>query len=304
MQAGLELTFLGADPGLLVERALASGFLPGAPPSSIKVDHTRVAVAGSPRELAESSADLRIAWGDDAVLHSNRPRDRLYVARTSWNVTAEDTLALLREWPFEACTTAKLDPTWWVEHVSIHGWAFLLKGAGHRLVSPRVIERGPWRLLRDAAGDATLFQFHDLEIDGEAALEQARPGHALLEPLWLGGHYASHGWAFRGSATGYKPTFYDRATRTSIVLVQDREVSRTEMGIAAGTRLHQIFPEPVDQVAFVFTDEATARRQLPALWLYGLEVRAMTRVGERRIDLDYEPPPITRPDWVHAADRW
>jgi hypothetical protein len=42
----------------------------------------------------------------------------------------------------------------------------------------------------------------------------------------------------------------------------------------------------------VYLGEAVARRQLPALWLYGLEVRAITAAGERRIDLDYEPPPI------------
>jgi hypothetical protein len=75
------------------------------------------------------------------------------------------------------------------------------------------------------------------------------------------------------------------------------------MGIAAATRIHQIFAEPVDQVAFVFTEEATARRQLPALWLYGLEVRAMTRDGERRIDVDYQPPPATLPAWVGASRR-
>ena len=302
MQARLQLTFAGADPALLVERALASGFLPGTSPGSIKVDQAQVAAA--PRalpELAGASADLAVAWGDDARLHCNRQRDRLYVDRTRWDVTAEGTLALLRDWPFEACTTTSLDPTWWQGYHSLHGWAFVLKGRGHRLVSPRVIERGPWRLLRDDACDATLFQFHDLAADADTALAQARPGHALLEPVWLGGHYASQLWAFRGNAADYRPTFYDRTTRTSVVLVQDREVSQAEMGIAAGTRIHQIFPEPVEQVAFVFTDEATARRQLPALWLYGLEVRTLTGQGELCIDPAYEPPPVTIPDWVKAA---
>ena len=83
------------------------------------------------------------------------------------------------------------------------------------------------------------------------------------------------------------------------MLVQEREVSAEEMAVAAATRVYQIYPEPVEQVAFVFMDEATARRQLPALWLHGLEVRAMTAQGERRIDLDYEPPPLPAlPAWV------
>jgi hypothetical protein len=295
--ARLQLTFFGADPSLLVERALASGFLPSTPPSSIDVDHAPVDARPLP-ELAGTSADLAVAWGDDARLHFNRQRDRLYVDRLRWDVTAEATLTLVRDWPFEACTTGTLDPTWWEGHTSLHGWAFLLKGLGHRLVSPRVIDRGPWRLLRDDSTHVTLIQLHDLAADRDTALAQARPGHALLEPVWLGGHYASQPWAFRAAAASYKPTFYDRATQTSIVLVQDREVPPSEMGIAAGSRVHQIFPEPVDQVAFVFTDEATARRQLPALWLYGLEVRAMTAAGERRIDQDYAPPSAAPPDWV------
>lgn len=300
--ARLQLTFRGSDPAVLVERALASGFLPSTPPSSIQVDQDPVDARPLPA-LVQVSADLAVAWDDDARLHHNRQRDHLSLTRTRWDVTPEATLALVREWPFEACTTGTLDPTWWDGYLAIHGWTFLLKGAGHRLVSPRVIERGPWRLLRDAAAHVTLFQFHDLTADRDAALAQARPGHELLGPVWLGGHYASQPWAFRGSAAGYRPTFYDRATRTSIVLVQDREVSPSEMGIAAGSRIHQIFPEPVAQVAFVFMDEATAQRQLPALWLYGLEVRAMTAAGERRIDLDYAPPLASPPDWVEALQR-
>ena len=305
MQARLQLKFAGADPRLLVERALVGGVLPATPPTTTKVDQARVTAAQSLPALAETSADLAVAWADDARLHIRRPQDYLYIDREPWDVTVDGTLAMLRDWPFEVCTTASLDATWWADYRSLHGWAFVLKGRGHRLVSPRVIERGPWRLERDTAGELTLFQFHEFDVDEATALAQARPGHALLEPMWLGGHFAGYAWAFRGQAeaAGYKPSFYDKATRTSVVLVQDREVSPAEMGIAAATRIHQIFAEPVDQVAFVFTEEATARRQLPALWLYGLEVRAMTRDGERRIDVDYQPPPATLPAWVGASRR-
>jgi hypothetical protein len=305
MQARLQLKFAGADPGRLVERALAGGVLPTATPTSTKVDHARVTAAQALPALAEASADLAVVWADDARLHVRRSQDYLYIDREPWDLTVDSTLAMLRDWPFEACTTGSPDAAWWADYRSLHGWAFALKGRGHRLVSPRVIERGPWRLVRDAAAELTLFQFHALDVDEATALTQARPGHALLEPMWLGGHFAGYAWAFRGQAeaAGYKPSFYDKATRTSVVLVQDREVSPAEMGIAAATRIHQIFAEPVEQVAFVFTDEAAARRQLPALWLYGLEVRAMTRDGEQRIDLDYEPPPIVRPAWVGAGGR-
>jgi hypothetical protein len=213
-------------------------------------------------------------------------------------VSPERLVALLRDLPFEDCLTGTVDPTWWQGHDSIHGWAFALKGAGHRLVSRRVIDRGPWRLHRD--GDLTVFQFHDLDADEATALAQAAPGHALLAPMWLGGHYAGQAWAFRSNASGYRPTFYERATRTSVILVQEREVTPHELGIAAGTCIHQIFDEPVTQVRFVYMDEAEARRHLPAHWRYGHDVRAMTAAGERRLDTDYEPPPFTPPAWTSS----
>lgn len=296
----LQLAFIGADRRSFVERALACGLLPAEAPSSIKIDLKKVSSNKPLAELAATSGDLAVAWGDGARLHSNLRRDRLFVDRSPWEVTIEGTLSLVRDLPFAACTTSPLDPSWWPGHDTKHGWALLLRGNGHGLVSGRVLERGPWRRVRDEAADVTLVQLHDLSADADTALAQARPGHALLEPMWTGGHYADSEAAFRGgvATVRYEPSFYDKRTRTSIVLVQEREVSRAEMGVAAATRVHQIFPEPVEQVAFVYMDEAVARRQLPALWTYGLEVRAMTAQGERRLDGDYEPPPAEVPAWV------
>jgi hypothetical protein len=295
----MHLTFAGADPSVVVDRALEVGLLPPAPPSRVKVDEQVIVARGPLSQLAATSEELSVSWEQDAAFQYARRQDQTYVLRASWDVSAEGLLAMVRDWPFAVCTTRALHPTWWGEYRSIHGWAFLLKGAGHRLVSKRIIERGPWRLVRDDANDVTLFQFHDLDADAATALEQARPGHALLAPVWQGGHYASQMWAFRGAARNYKPTFYEPATRTSVVLVQEREVTPEEMGIAAATRVHQVFPEPVENVRFVYLDEATARRQLPALWLHGLEVHAMTSGGEKRIDRDYEPPPVPpKPAWA------
>jgi hypothetical protein len=292
MQARLPLRFQGASPRSLVECALAARFLPDHPPSAIYVDGAPASIQPVPA-LVETADDLSVTWEKDARLMWGRRHDDLFLLRSRWDASAENLLALLRDLPFESCLTGNLVPSWWEGYNSMHGWAFALKGTGHRLVSPRILERGPWRLLRDAAHELTVIQFHDVDVDGPTALAQARPGHALLAPVWLGGHYAGRDWAFRGRAesAGYKPLAYDKATQTSIILVQDREVTPAEMGIAAATRIHQIFTEPVAQVAFVYMDEAMARRQLPALWLYGLEVRAMTAQGERRIDLDYQPPP-------------
>lgn len=296
----IQLIFLGADAPALVERAQAAGFLPSAPPTRARRAGATFAMHDSVAEELVRSEDLVLSWGEDSSLRYSRGRDHLQLGSSSWSPSAAGLLELLRDWPFLACTTHGLFPEEWGEYRSAHGWAFALRGAGHKLVSPRVLERGPWRRLRHEPSDTTVIQFHEATIDGHKALEQARPGHALLEPMWCGGHYAGHAWAFRGNASRYKPSLYDPATRTSIVLVEGREVSAEEMGIAAATRIHQVFPAPIEQVAFVYLDEATARRQLPALWLYGLEVRAMTAQGEQRIDVDYTPPPVELPTWARA----
>jgi hypothetical protein len=303
MRPRLLLRFAGAAPRELVERALAAGVVPATAPSWMRINYKEGMDARPLPTLAHLCDDLSVVWDkeDKASLGRSRKHDEVRLRREPWPANAEAMLALIADWPFEACTTGQLHP--WGTYRSVHGWGFFLKGAGHRLVSPRIRDRGPWRTLRDDARDVTLFQFHDLAADEATALAQAQPGHTLLKPVWSGGHYMSQAWVFRGSADAYKPTFYDPATRTSIVLVQDREVAADEMGVAAGTKVHSIFPQPVDQVAFVFLDEATGRRQLPALWLYGLEVRVMTAQGERRIDTDYEPPPLPEPpEWVRRLE--
>lgn len=301
MQGRLQLTFAGADSGRLIERAFASGLLPETPPTAVTVDFETAAATQPLAAMAASHDELDVRWGLDAAFQVGRKHDHTYIHRTRWDLDPEELLATLGDWPFEACSTTPVDPVWWPDYRSIHGWCFLLKGSGHRLVSERIVDRGPWRRLRDEANDVTLFQFHDLAADAETALAQARPGHALLAPVWLGGHYASQLWLFKGAARDYKPSFYDPETRTSIVLVQEREVSPEEMAIASATRVHEIFLEPVEQVAFVYFDEQVARRQLPELWLHGLEVRAMTAEGERRIDHEFEPPaPPAPPAWTRS----
>ena len=302
----LQFTFAGADRAAVFRRAVAGGFLPDGPPSDVTVDGKRVRSPGDLADLVAAAADLGVSWGETSRLESNAARDHLYLDRAGREVTPEGTLALVRDWPFETALINKLDPTWWADYRALHGWGFIVKGAGHRLISPRVIDRGPWRRLRDEDADVTLFQFHDLAADAETALAQARPGHALLDFMWRGGHYAGQRWAFQSGARAvpYKPSFYDPKARASIVLVQDREVPEREIALAAGTKIHQVYPEPVEQVRYVFMDEEAARRHLPILWLYGLEVRAMTAAGERRIDEEYAPPPPPAPPaWVSAARR-
>lgn len=295
-QTRLQLTFAGAEPRAVVERALAAGFLPDSAPGTVKIDGAKASTDRPVAELVDTVDDLAVSWGEEARLQRNRARDRLYLHRSRYEVSAEALVELLRDMPFEACTTSTLDPTWWQGHDSIHGWAFALKGAGHRLVSRRVVDRGPWRLHRD--GDLTVFQFHDLGVDEATALAQAAPGHALLAPMWLGGHYAGQSWAFKSNAYDYKPQFYERETQTSVLLFHEGEAPRRTIGIAAGSRIHQLFAEQVSQVRFVYMDEESARKQLETLWLYAIESYAMTYSGETRIDTDYVPSEVVLPLWV------
>jgi hypothetical protein len=170
---------------------------------------------------------------------------------------------------------------------------------GHRrLVSRRWLDHGPWRLIRDEATDLTLVQYHDLDADEATALEQAKLGHQTMGIRPHGGFIQK-----RFVWGRLEPNFYDRQRRTSIVLVHhDDPVAPRQMLEAAALKLWQPHEDtPIDQVAFVFTKEANARKHLRDLWLRGLEVRVMGTHGEVRIDDTYDPGPPEVPDWVQAV---
>ena len=176
--------------------------------------------------------------------------------------------------------------------------AFRGENGHRRLVSRRWLEHGPWRLIRDEPTDLTLVQYHDLEADDDAALEQVRPGHQTMGIRPHGGFIQTNFvWG------QLEPNFYDRASRTSIVLVHHADAVRPrQMLEAAALKLWQPHEgTPIDQVAFVFTNEANGRKHLHDLWLRGLEVRVMGANGEVRIDDQYDPGPPTVPDWVRAV---
>ena len=84
-----------------------------------------------------------------------------------------------------------------------------------------------------------------------------------------------------------------------VVVPPGGTVSKRLMCEAAAIKANQPYPDTVvDQVAFVFLREEDARAELHELWLRGLEVRAITATGERRLDADYQAEPPPPPDWV------
>ncbi|MBK7585210.1 MAG: hypothetical protein IPI67_34110 [Myxococcales bacterium] len=174
------------------------------------------------------------------------------------------------------------------------GWGCAFRGQGHqRMLSRRWLEFGPWRILH-ADPDTTLLQFFDLTADASAALAQARIGHERLiagflpeadpEDIDLQGLYSRH-------------------QRKLIITVKARTISAKELREAAIVRRFQSFGEdkPIDNIVYVFVDEAEAMQHLEAMWFHGFEVRLIGDDGqERRIDEGFEPR-VQRPAWVPAS---
>jgi hypothetical protein len=179
-------------------------------------------------------------------------------------------------------------------------WGCAFKGEGHkRLVSQRILEFGPWHLIRDEENDITLVQFHDLNADSETALEQAKPGHALMSKPFEGAFFQKD-----FSLAGDLDVLYEPAERKVKVIVAGRDVPISEMVDMAKARYEQLLgPEkPFDSVAYIFTEsEADARAHLHDLWLRELECWAFIDDLQTRIDLDYHPTP-NKPEWVRRLE--
>jgi hypothetical protein len=179
-------------------------------------------------------------------------------------------------------------------------WGCAFKGEGHkRLVSQRILEFGPWHLIRDEENDITLVQFYDLNADSETALEQAKPGHALMSKPFQGAFFQKD---FK--LAGELDVLYEPTERKVKVIVAGRDVPISEMVDMAKARYEQLLgPEkPFDSVAYIFTEsEEAARAHLHDLWLRELECWAFIDHIQTRIDIDYHPTP-DKPEWVRRLE--
>jgi hypothetical protein len=181
------------------------------------------------------------------------------------------------------------------------GWGCAFKGEGHkRLVSKRVLDYGPWHVIRDEAQDITLVQFHDIHVDSLTALEQAKPGHAWMRDREYGSLIHAE-FKFYGELNG----IYQPEKRKLEIVVAGRDLPVTEMVDACKARYCQYLgPEkPIDNVAFIFVlSEEDARKHLFDLWLRGLECWAFIDHLPVRLDEDYTPPPPEKPEWVKRLE--
>lgn len=325
----LRVTFTTAGLHATFDACLASGIAQRDPLGTIRPVPTQ---CRSPRMSSKADLDavraelgtgpVSVSWrGDDLNLPESHKwwTGRISSHDNSWvKLINNETLLsmatlldLLRAVPFTIAGIAPVFSRGWPkEHNGVkrlkmaaghytQGFACAFKGeAGHdRLVHRRWLSRGPWRWIYDAEHDLSLVQFHALNADQATAVDQAWPGHLLM------GVHDQGGLLPPGLLrTEFEPALYDEATHTSIVVVAgQRQLSSLEMLEAAGFRSGAIAGGPrVDQVAFVFMEEANARVHLPALWARGLEVRAITATDEVRLDDSFVPEPAPVPEWVGA----
>jgi hypothetical protein len=261
------------------------------------------------RCLTNTPAELTALWGEDWEEYALQywREERIVLAQApDWMDDPRMVAASLAQLPFELGAMRTLHLDRWQElgwegegFGSLHaelGWGCAFKGAGHdRLVSRRWLEYGPWRLIR-VASDTTLVQFHDLAADADAALAQSAPGHALLGITPTSGYlYPEH--RFRHDVSG----LYEAAHRRLKIVVAGRDVEVDEMLDACVVRANQRHDpaKPIERIAYVFIDEAAARRHLHQLWLRELECWALGPGGETRLDEDYRPS-ARPPAWVVA----
>jgi hypothetical protein len=290
------------------------------PPFDTKPDEIRCDGEEFPRDskisdLANKIKDrLVLAWGDfdngQTLILKADGAFGIYVEKT--NFDEKTTLSTLKRYDWQIATFGSIHTGWGSEFdyyspgfgspLGSLGWGCAFKGEGHnRIVSRRFLEHGPWRTIRDEEHDITLIQFHDLEADAATALDQARVGHDFIAAPLEGGFYQRN---LRLKSTEFSGV-YDPDEKKQIMLIPAHDlVTRAQMMDACKIRHFQLLGEskPLENVAFVFVGgEAEAQPYLPEMWMRGLEVYAIDKGIEHRLDLDYAPN-LEKPEWVQRLE--
>jgi len=255
--------------------------------------------------------DIMVYWGDneeDFISYNKHG-----IVKASIHVfprNAKAVLTLLSPSPWTVATFRSIHTAWSAStnmylgsifsdmHLSL-GWGCGFKGEGHkRLVSRRWLEFGPWYLLH-GSNDISLVQFHDLEADATTALDQAKIGHERMGISDIGGYIQSD-YVYTHELSG----LYEPEQRLLKIIVHGRDVSQAEMLDACAARYYQVLgpTQPIEDVAYIFMEEAKARQHLHELWLRELECRAIINGQEVRLDTEYNPIP-DKPEWVRQLQQ-
>lgn len=170
--------------------SLAAALLERMPYARAEPSGTREQLAPRPianwtsRLLADEVEDITVEWGGYQI---GRGPTAISV-RIPGPPDAEQVVNTFSDLPFELAVLANLHDEWpesdyrapaiGPDHALL-GWGMIFKGAAHEnaVVSRRWLAHGPFRT-RTGRQDTTLVQFHELGVDGLAALEQAKPGQS------------------------------------------------------------------------------------------------------------------------------
>lgn len=314
------LSFGIGDVGIRESLQAVASFSPFRDnPIELEVDDTSVKDASQWVDaLCAARRGGRANWTSTWTSHRTTKIINIYSPSSRVKVQIPDAFSTVTEgigWiesiPFDVCSIGTIYPDEWnamqVEPFGfgsshmIHGWACAFRGAGHeRLVSRRWLEFGPWRLIR-RPGDLSVVQFHDIGVDPETAARHARSGHERMGISRIGG-YLQIPYHFTSTVEG----LYVAERRTlEVVVPPGGTIDQVRMRDACALRyMHRVTPaaeKPIDQVAFVFVDEADARAHLHELWLRELEVWLVDGAGKRRLDDAYAPT-LDPPRWVLKLD--
>ena len=284
---------------------LESAFIPSRPPDRVSVDGRSLSkMSDWERASQDSETDLLATWRDENVVLSlsTRHGDQT-VGRYSTKAGAavhscslQDWLTDIEEAPSNCwAVTSSTSSTSVVRGTWSPGWGLALKPTARQLkvLSPRVLERGPW-LVREY-GDLTLILFHELDAGSAAKREQCRAGHEWM--FGNGGALVSD----RVQAVVPDGATYLASSRRLDIAVHGRTVPTLEMAEARELWMRQALgsDRPIDLVTYSFADPREAEVHLYDLWLRGLEVVTFVD-GHRTVLTDgYEPPLHEPPEWTH-----
>jgi hypothetical protein len=311
------ITFESQDAKTTFEQILLLKLFPEQKPDQIKIDDSQINFnrVNTEELLARSIKKLIFLWDnettDSAVAWKSDGAAWFRVSNFEFN---EQKILLilskLDNWEIATFSSAHFE--WGSDFdyyapgfgspLGVLGWGCAFKGEGHnRIVSRRFLEFNPWRVIRDEEHDITLIQFHDLEADAKTALEQARVGHDIMGDPYMGGfiqkNYSVNNPDFSG--------LYSSDEKMLRFIIADREITKAEMLDACAIRLYQLLgkDQPVERLAFVFAYSSEfAKPYLHDLWLREIEVWAIDKGVESRLDLDYKPT-LEKPDWVVALEK-
>jgi hypothetical protein len=268
--------------------------------------------------LKEFKRNFFVSWGDGAFSSKNRVSSskdcivKAHLKTIEFKTLSFKNVVESWDWEIISITNDKLFFYWEekfnydtpsfgdLHHNFTTGCAF--KGNGHnRIPSRRFLEYGPWRTIRDEARDITFIQFHDLDVDEDTALKQAKIGHALLERNITGGLNGS----IPIEELQNVHNIYEPQERSLMFVINDEKPNQRWYLEACAIKAYQTLDadKPVDRIKFMFPLEPEqSQPYLHDLWLYGLECWGMPGGVPTRLDDTYTPPPPAKPDWVQKLE--